>query len=79
MSKEGETYSKQINSFITERIKEIQIDDIDVMSDDRLQNSVARGARQTPAEKEKECHMCTNSNKETVQTDDKLQASQSAV
>ena len=68
IDQEEERYSNQINTYIADRIKEIKIDNIEIMDDD-WSYSIMRGVKKGANDREKVEEI--NSNKETVVTDNK--------
>ena len=71
LNKEEEKYNHQVNNYIVDRIKAIQIDNMDELADNRSQSNVVKGTKSSYGYSEKEDYEKADSDDETVQTNNK--------
>ena len=78
MNKEEETYNHQVNNYIVDRIKAIQIDNMDEIADNCSWSDVVKGTKASYGYSEKEDYEKADSDDETVLTNNKsLQSNES--
>jgi len=77
VAKEEERYSSQVNNYIADRIKEIQIETSDWGHDDRSYSKVVKGIKKK--DNKKETNIELSDDDETVRTDNKSAKSQESM